>query len=74
MAIMTIPRPLQIALDDVGWFCAEDDRKQGGPSRTGVTRRHCYKDYIAVNELGKRLGMKIEKSSLQAVFAAVPTK
>lgn len=59
MPIMTIPRPLQIALDDLGWFCAEDDRKNGGPSRTGVDRKHCYKDYTAVNELGKRLGMKI---------------
>lgn len=59
MAIMTIPRPLHIALDDLGWFCSEDDRKQGGPSRTGVTRRHCYKDYYAVNELGKALNMKI---------------
>ena len=59
MAIMTIPRPLHIALDDLGWFCPTDDRAQGGPSRTGASRRHCYKDYLAVNELGKRLGMKI---------------
>ena len=59
MAIMTIPRPLQIVVDDLGWFCAEDDRQSGGPSRTGVGRKHCYKDYYAVNELGKRLDMKI---------------
>lgn len=59
MAIMTIPRPLHIALDDLGWFCPTDDRQNGGPSRTGVTRRHCFKDYQAINELGKRLDMKI---------------
>lgn len=59
MAIMTIPRPLHIAIDDLGWFCAEDDRKQGGPSRTGVARRHNYKDYEAINRLGKQLDMKI---------------
>ena len=59
MAIMTIPRPLHIVIDDLGWFCSTDDRKQGGPSRTGVTRRHCYKDYLAVNYLGEKLGMKI---------------
>lgn len=59
MSIMTIPRPLHIALDDLGWFCAADDRANGGPSRTGVGRNHCYKDYYAVNELGRRLNMKI---------------
>lgn len=59
MAIMTIPRPLHIVMDDLGWFCARDERSSGGPSRTGVTRKHSYKDYLAVNELGKRLGMKI---------------
>lgn len=59
MAIMTIPRPLHLVIDDLGWFCSTDDRKQGGPSRTGVTRRHCYKDYLAVNYLGEKLGMKI---------------
>ena len=59
MAIMTIPRPLHIAIDDLGWFCGDDDRTNGGPSRTGMPRRHCYKDYEAINELGKQLGMKI---------------
>lgn len=59
MSIMTIPRPLHIAIDDLGWFCSTDDRTNGGPSRTGVTRRHCYKDYEAINELGRRLDMKI---------------
>ena len=59
MAIMTIPSPLHIAIDDLGWFCGDDDRKNGGPSRTGMPRRHCYKDYLAINDLGKRLGMKI---------------
>ncbi len=54
-----IPNPLQIVMDDLGWFCGNDDRKNGGPSRTGVPRRHCPADYYAVNELGKRLDMKI---------------
>lgn len=56
---MTIPRPLQIVMDDLGWFNGKDDRQSGGPSRTGAERKHCHKDYIAVNELGKRLDMKI---------------
>ena len=59
MKQLIIPNALQIDMDDMGWFCGTDDRKQGGPSRTGVTRRHVPADYEAVNELGRRLNMKI---------------
>ena len=54
-----IPEALQIDMDDMGWFCGTDDRKAGGPSRTGIPRRHTAADYAAVNELGRRLNMKI---------------
>ena len=54
-----IPTALQIDLDDIGWFNGADDRQNGGPSRTGVGRRHCAKDYLALDELGRRLGMRI---------------
>ena len=54
-----IPHSLQITMDDLGWFCGTDDRKAGGPARSGMPRRHCAKDYEAVNELGRRLNMKI---------------
>ncbi len=46
-------------MDDLGWFCGKDDSGAGGPSRTGMPRPHGALDYIAVNELGKRLNMKI---------------
>ena len=59
MDIFCIPSALQIDLDDMGWFCGRDDRKLGGPSRTGVARRHVLGDYYAVNELGRRLNMRI---------------
>ena len=54
-----IPNALQIVIDDLGWMNGRDDRAEGGPSRTGMPRRHCAQDYIAVNELGKALGMRI---------------
>ena len=55
MSDILIPQPLQIVIDDLGWFCGDDDRTNGGASRTGMPRRHCYKDYEAINELGKAL-------------------
>lgn len=54
-----IPSCVQICMDDLGWFNGEDDRFQGGPSRTAMSRRHTYQDYEAINMLGERLNMKI---------------
>jgi len=56
---ITIPAPLQICLDDVGWFNGEDDRKNGGSARTAMPRKHCAEDYAAIEELGRQLGMRI---------------
>lgn len=54
-----IPMSMHLVVDDVGWFNGEDDRKQGGPSRTGMPRRHVAEDYFALNRLGEALGMKV---------------
>lgn len=54
-----IPHALQIVIDDLGWINGYDGRATGGPSRTGMPRKHCAEDYIAVNALGKALNMKI---------------
>ena len=54
-----IPNALQIVVDDLGWMNGKDDRENGGPSRTGMPRKHCAEDYAAINELGKTIGMKI---------------
>ncbi len=59
MENIIIPSSLQITMDDVGWFNGEDDRERGGSARTAMTRRHCAEDYAAINELGKRLNMRI---------------
>ena len=59
MSDIMIPQALQIVVDDLGWFCGDDDRKSGGASRTGMPRHHGYKDYEAIHELGKALNQKI---------------
>ena len=59
MKKIIIPEPLQITMDDLGWFCGSDGRKKMEPARTSITRRHFAEDYEIVNEIGKRLGMKI---------------
>ena len=59
MENIIIPKSLQITMDDVGWFNGSDDRENGGSARTAMTRRHCHEDYLAINELGKRLNMRI---------------
>lgn len=56
---MLIPTALQINMDDVGWWCGRDDRKIGGPSRTGMPRNHCVEDYQAIADLGAELNMQI---------------
>lgn len=55
----TIPAALQLMLDDIGWFQGRDDRAMEQPSRTGMPRRHVLADYIATNEIGKAVNMKI---------------
>ena len=62
MQYILIPRALQIDLDDIGWLNGYDDREQGGPSRTGISRRHVPEDYYALNEVGKRLNMRLNCS------------
>jgi len=59
MENIIIPNSLQITMDDVGWFNGADDRENGGSARTAMTRRHCAADYAAINELGRRLNMRI---------------
>lgn len=59
MRNIVIPSPLQITMDDLGWFCGTDGRREMEPARSGVTRRHVAEDYKVVNEIGRRLGMRI---------------
>lgn len=53
-----IPMPLQIVVDDLGWWFGRDGWLENQPCRTGIERNHCYEDYVAAVHLGKELGMR----------------
>jgi len=53
-----IPMPLQIVIDDVGWWSGRDGHEQNEPYRTGIARNHVPADYAAIVQLGKCLNMR----------------
>lgn len=59
MQKIIIPEALQIVIDDLGWVNGKDDRENGGSSRTGMPRKHCYLDYEAIEMLGRELDQQI---------------
>ena len=59
MEFFKIPLAVQIVMDDFGWFYGKNELAEGGPARTSICRDHTEEDYRVINELGRRLGMKI---------------
>ena len=59
MDFFKIPLAVQIVMDDFGWFYGKNELAEGGPARTAICRDHTEEDYRVINELGRRLGMKI---------------
>ncbi len=53
-----IPIPIQIVIDDVGWWSGKDGSAYQQPYRTGIDRNHTVADYRAIVKLGKELGMR----------------
>jgi len=53
-----IPIPIQVVIDDVGWWCGQDDSARQGPYRTGINRNHVPADYQAIVDLGRALGIR----------------
>ncbi len=53
-----IPMPLQVVIDDVGWWSGEDGSKIQEPYRTGINRKHVPADYKAIAHLGRSLGIR----------------
>jgi len=53
-----IPMPIQVVIDDVGWWSGTDGSKWQEPYRTGIDRNHVVADYKAIVELGKALGIR----------------
>jgi hypothetical protein len=56
---LTIPMPLKIIIDDVGWWSGKDGSQNNQPFRTGMSRDHVPEDYFALVRLGKKLNTKI---------------
>ena len=54
----TIPMPIQIVLDDVGWWRSDNGSQFGEPYRTGLGRAHVPADYEAIASLGRQLDMR----------------
>ncbi|HLP74587.1 MAG TPA: hypothetical protein VK155_16900 [Bacteroidales bacterium] len=59
-----IPMPIQIVIDDVGWWSGEDGSKRNEPYRTGINRRHVPADYQAICDLGKALGIRPQAATI----------
>jgi len=53
-----VPMPLQVVIDDVGWWAGRDGHETGEPFRTGIHRNHTLADYDALIRLGRRLVMR----------------
>ncbi|MBN1676135.1 MAG: hypothetical protein JXR37_34135 [Kiritimatiellae bacterium] len=53
-----IPMPLQVVVDDVGWWCGEDGHARQEPFRSGIGRTHVPADYAALVSLGRQLGIR----------------
>lgn len=53
-----IPMPIQVVIDDVGWWSGEDGSKRQEPYRTGINRKHVPADYLAIAILGRTLGIR----------------
>ncbi len=59
--MIIFPRPFAIAIDDLGWMSGQNDGKDGyGPYRTGVDRDMTLADYLAVIDLAKKVGVRLQ--------------
>ena len=55
---VSIPRPLQLVIDDVGWREGWDISERGGPFRVGVNRLLGPADYHAIANIGQALRIR----------------
>jgi hypothetical protein len=61
---VSIPMPIQIVIDDVGWWSGEDGSKKQQPYRTGIKRNHVPADYQAIVDLGKKLAVRPQAATI----------
>ncbi len=60
--LVTLPQPLMVVVEDVGWWQGRDGSAVNEPYRTGMDRDHCLEDYRALLLLAERLRMRIQIS------------
>lgn len=53
-----IPMPIQVVIDDVGWWNGHNGSRQQEPFRTGIARDHVPEDYQAIVDLGRALNIR----------------
>lgn len=76
---ISIPMPIQIVIDDVGWWSGRDGSANQGPYRTGIKRNHVPADYQAIVELGKKLSVRPQAATIlcewdrQNILRKLPT-
>jgi len=56
--VAAIPMPIQVVIDDVGWWSGQDGHERNQPYRTGIARHHVPADYGAIAYLGAALHMR----------------
>ncbi|MEC7771759.1 MAG: hypothetical protein VX798_11285 [Bacteroidota bacterium] len=61
---VTIPLPIQIVIDDVGWWSGKDGHRLQQPYRTGINRNHVPADYRAIVDLGRKLGVRPQAATI----------
>lgn len=75
----TVPMPIQIVIDDVGWWSGKDGHEYQQPYRTGISRDHVPADYQAIVDLGTKLGVRPQAATIlsewdrENILREVPT-
>ena len=58
------PMPIQVVIDDVGWWNGHNGSQQQEPFRTGIARNHVPEDYQAIVDLGRALGIRPQAATI----------
>jgi hypothetical protein len=61
---VTVPLPIQLVIDDVGWWSGKDGHENQEPYRSGINRNHVPADYQAIVDLGKKLGVRPQAATI----------
>lgn len=57
--VISIPMPLYLQIEDVGWWQGQDGSPVQQPFRNGFCRRHCLEDYQSLSRLARKLSMRL---------------